>query len=169
MSLLDAALQSRPDDMAVLEARADGLMLVGRPREAFTLCEAVLARSPRRQTTLAKAATLSRTLGMRDAAVDYWKRLIELNPTAISYRADLANVLGERGDWQQAVSLCEEVLRQYPPNLKARLILLNYYLARGDRDHFRAVGEQVLALHPQNEDSLRRWFEERVQRMSQAR
>jgi hypothetical protein len=51
------------------------------------------------------------------------------------------------------------VLRRYPANVGARLLLVSYFLGQGDRQAARVEFDKVLALQPPHEESLRRWFE----------
>jgi predicted CXXCH cytochrome family protein len=162
LPLLDNVLRDAPDDWAAWEARAESLAALGRSAEALAVCGEILAKAPRRETTLHLAATLAQALKRPEEAVHFWQRLREVNPSSLFYRVGLAQALAALGDWERAVPECEAILERYPPNLEARLLLLEYHVGRGDREQARGVFEQVLALKPPDEPRLRRWFGERM-------
>jgi predicted CXXCH cytochrome family protein len=160
LPILDRLVRAAPEDWPVREARAQALVALGRPAEALTVCEQVLREAPGRETTLHLAATLALALKQPDEAVHFWQRLCVLNPTSLFYRVGLAQAHAAQGDWERAVAECQAILQDYPPNLEARLVLLEYHLGRGERAQARRLFDEVVALEPAEKQRLARWFPE---------
>jgi predicted CXXCH cytochrome family protein len=156
---IEKALTLWPDDVPTLEAKAYALAMLDRRGEQLELCERILREAPRREQTLVAAATSARRLGKQQAAVEYWRRAIAVNPGSIEYHAQLANVYADLKEWSKALAECRMVLRRYPGNIEARIVMVRRHLENGDAAAARSEFEQVLALKPPNEDLLRRWFQ----------
>src|SRR5262249_30738379 len=99
-------------------------------------------------------------LKSRQAAIDYWRKLVEINPSWPSYRSHLANLLADQEDWPAAVVQCQALLRIEPANVDIRFILVQGYLQTGKAPQARAELETLLKLRPDKADTLRRWFKE---------
>jgi tetratricopeptide (TPR) repeat protein len=162
MPMLERAVARWPNDAPTLEARANAFAMLDEKAEALAVCEKILGRAPRRESTLIGAAALAGKLHRTEAAIGYWKRALEINPWAIHYRAQLAEVYAERKDWPRALEECRAVLKRYPANVEARLLLVSYFLDQHDRVRARTEFDRVLALKPPREETLRLWFERRV-------
>src|SRR5262249_55674949 len=102
MPLVEHALAAHSDDLPAWETKANGFFLLGRYEEALAACEHVLLVAPRRETALVGAAAIARALGQSETEYGYWKRLLDLNPTSLSYRVGLANNLVKRNQWPEA-------------------------------------------------------------------
>jgi tetratricopeptide (TPR) repeat protein len=159
LPMIERGLETWPDDIATLEAKSNGLSLLGRKEEALAVCEQVLRLAPQREQALTGAAVLARALGRREAALSYWKRVLAVNPWPIQYHVQLAGLYLERKEWSQARQECDLVLRRYPANVGARLLLVSYFLGQGDRQAAKVEFDRLLGLQPPHEDSLRRWFD----------
>jgi predicted CXXCH cytochrome family protein len=114
LPLLDAAAESRPDDVAAWEARGFLRWQLGRRAEGLEDLRAALARAPEREEALTYAAVLAAALGHDEEAVGYWRRAVAVNPWASQYRARLARLLADRRDWAGALGECEAALRLNP-------------------------------------------------------
>ena len=162
LPLIEKAVQAWPNDVPTLEAKANAFAMLDRKAEALSVCEKILALSPRREQSLIAATALARRLHKNDAAIDYCKRALEINPLAIGYRAQLANLYADRKDWPRALAEGEAVLKRYPSNIDARVLLVSYYLDQQDRRNARIEFDKLLALKPPAEETLRLWFERKM-------
>jgi tetratricopeptide (TPR) repeat protein len=96
---LEPAVQRHPEDVGAQEAKAWALWLLDRPYEAVITIEASLKTAPNRESALQTAATFAENLKQQQAAMEYWRRLVEINPGLPSYRSQLANLLALEKDW----------------------------------------------------------------------
>jgi len=158
LPLLDRAVRETPEDVAASADRAFALWLANRPEDALAACETTLALAPASEVTLGDAAFFAVTLGRRDRAIAYWRRLLKVNPWQESVYFDLARALAEGGEWDEALRQCQAGLRIDPTSVKARLFLVMYHAKHGEPKQARAEFDTLLALKPPNEETLRRWF-----------
>jgi hypothetical protein len=157
---LESAVQRHSDDVLAQEARAWALWLLDRPYEALATMEAGLKTAPHRESTLQYAATFAEGLKSRQAAIEYWRQLVDINPGWPSYRSHLANLLAEQEDWLAAAKECQALLRIEPANVDIRFLLVQAYLQTGKPTQARAELETILKLRPDKAETLRRWFKE---------
>ena len=158
LPLLATAVKDDPDDVSAWEARGYALWLVDRRKEALTASETALTLAPRREVALRDAAFFAAKLGRKDLAVEYWKRLLTVNPWQEPTHYNLAKVAAEREDWPEVLRECQEGLRIDPTSVESRTLLVLYYAKTGDPARARAEFEVLLALKPPKEEELRRWF-----------
>jgi predicted CXXCH cytochrome family protein len=159
---LEGAVRRAPDDVAAWEAKGYALWLDDQGPAALAAFDAALAAAPERERSLTDAAMLATALGRLDAAADYWRRAIAVNPWAASYHGRLARLLAERHDWQGALAECQTALRLNPYDRETRLVLVGCYLRSGSVAQARAEFETHVALHPAGAEALRRWFAEQA-------
>jgi predicted CXXCH cytochrome family protein len=114
LPLLEAAVKSRPDDVAAGEAKGFLLWLQGRKSEGLQALETTLAQAPKRELALTYAAVLANSLGQNDQAVGYWRRAIDVNPWCSLYHYRLGKALADGEDWNAALKECEAALRLNP-------------------------------------------------------
>jgi tetratricopeptide (TPR) repeat protein len=114
LPLLDAAVEARPDDIAAREARGFLRWQLRQRDEGLDDLRGVLARAPGREAALTYAAVLAADLGRDEEAVGYWRRVVAVNPWMSPYRARLARLLADRGDWAGALGECDAALRVNP-------------------------------------------------------
>ncbi len=149
------------DDPAALEARAEALVMLERPSEGLKVLEAVLARSPRRESALTTAADVARQLNRPAVAVEYWRRALEVNPWPYRYHARLAGALAALGDWPAAAEACRAALERNPVSLPTRRFWVRCLISARQRERAQAEFDTLLALSPASEaEELRRWFAE---------
>jgi hypothetical protein len=156
---LEPAVQRHAEDVAAQEAKAWALWLLDRPDEALVTIETSLKTAPNRESTLQYAATFAEGLKRQQAAIDYWRRLVEINPGWPSYRSHLANLLADREDWPAAIKECQALLRIEPANVDIRFLLVQGYLQTSKPARARAELETVLKLRPDKGETLRHWFD----------
>lgn len=158
LPLLDRAVREAPEDVEASADRAFALWLVGRRPDALAVCESTLDLAPASEVTLGDAAFFAVTLGRRDRAIEYWRRLLKVNPWQDSVYFDIARALAEGEQWEEALRLCRQGLRIDPTSVKGRLFLVMYHAKHGEPKQARAEFDTILALKPPNEEMLRRWF-----------
>jgi tetratricopeptide (TPR) repeat protein len=160
LRLLEAAARRDPADVEAREQMAGALMLRHRPAEALETLEAVLKQRPELETALVRAAMLAQSEGAEDRALGYWRRAVAANPWMPEYRAGLAPLLAQRGDWTEARTQCRDWLRLDPESAAARRLWIRCLLRSGDRQEARAEVDKLIALQPENRAGLETWFAE---------
>jgi Tfp pilus assembly protein PilF len=160
LPVLEGAVFREPDDVAAWEARGLALWLEGRATTAMESYAAALERAPEREQTLQDAALLAEQMGRPDEAIDYWHRVVRVNPWQGFSRYHLARLLAGRRDWDGALTECRAVLRLNPAHQEARKLLIECHLRKGEVEQARAELDVLLASRPDNPDGLRRWFAE---------
>jgi predicted CXXCH cytochrome family protein len=150
LELLDAAARNDPDDLEVLEARGMTLMFQRHPAEALAAYEAVLAKAPRREVSLAQAAVIAQQQRRFDLARSYWERVVAEVPYEVSYRESLAQLLAQQNAWDEARPQCEAWLRLDPANIEARVLWVSCLLRTGDKPGARAEFARIQRLAPPN-------------------
>ena len=159
---LQKAVRDHPDDANALEALATTLWQRGSQREARATIEQALALAPERESTLYRAALYAESWGRKEAAIDYCRRLVKINPWEPKYRIQLADLLTDKGQWSEAIPECQAVLQVEPSNAEIRLLLMQCYVHTGKRDQAENELEIMLKLKPEKKASLREWFNQAV-------
>jgi tetratricopeptide (TPR) repeat protein len=160
LPLLEQAAARHPDDAAAGEARGWALGGLGRAEEALAAYQAALRAAPRRELTLVLAAQAAERLGRLDDALAYRRQLVELNPPMGEYRTDLAKLLARRRDWAGTLQEAEAALERVPAGKEARMLLVAACLHTGQRERAERELATLIALSPQDEQTLRKWFEQ---------
>jgi tetratricopeptide (TPR) repeat protein len=157
---LEEAVARDPEDWDAWQAKAQALWAQGRRSEAIAALEAVLAKAPRREMALTSAASLSQDLGQVDAAVDYWRRAVAVNPWAANYRRSLCLLLARKGAWEEMRPDAEAWLRLDPASIDARQTWVGHLLHTGHKDEAQVEFDKIQALRPANLDKVRAWYEQ---------
>jgi Flp pilus assembly protein TadD len=98
-----------------------------------------------------------------DAARVYAERAIRVNPWRWQYHQTLATIHAQHEDWRAAIQECQEVLKLHATSRETRRLLVACYLRAGDSVRARAELDLLLLLTPtEQQESLRRWFEQQV-------
>jgi tetratricopeptide (TPR) repeat protein len=163
LPILQAALATDPADTPAWEAKGNALWFQGRLGEALAAYETALRQAPQRETSLYLAATLALRTKQRDAARGYAERAIQVNPWRWQYHQTLAAIHAQTGAWREAVRECQETLQLHPASLATRRLLVAGYLRTGDKAKARTEFGVVLSQSPpEQQDALRRWFEQQA-------
>jgi hypothetical protein len=157
--LLREATRADPEDLAAWEKLGYALRCEERNSEALSAYQEVLAAAPTRELALAEAATIAAKLQLLELSMDYWKRAVAVNPRRAHYRTELAKLLLNKGQWQESLDECDAALRLSPASVNTRVIQVECLLKSGRKEEARAAFAKLMALKPQGEDDLRRWFE----------
>jgi Tfp pilus assembly protein PilF len=150
LGMLEDAVQHDPGDTEAQEGKALVLTFLKRPDEALAAYEAVLARAPNREISLARAAMLTQKQRRYEQALSYWRRTVAENPYEASYRASLAQLLARQKAWSEARPHSDAWLRLDPGNVKARMLWVSCLLRTGEPDLARTEFEKIKRLRPAN-------------------
>jgi predicted CXXCH cytochrome family protein len=160
LPLLEQAVVEMPGDAEAQEALGYALWQLGGREQALQALDASLQRQPRRVTALGFAIEAAASSGRLEAAQDYSRRLVAVNPWDPQGWAFLARLHVARGEWPEVGAACRAALKVDPANVSARCLLIRSHLHRGDRDAARTDFERVVALNPPKLEEIRRWYEE---------
>jgi Flp pilus assembly protein TadD len=159
MPLLVAALKGDPDDAKVRWALAFVLAEQGRSEEAFRVLDVLLEQAPEQGMILESAANLARALDRTETALDYYRRLLKINPWEPRFHLNLARVHHRRGEWPQAQKACRDSLSINPFNVPARQLLVESLFRNGEADKARSEWATLRELEPSRADELHNWFD----------
>jgi hypothetical protein len=160
--LLQGATRADPDDLPAWEKLGYALRYQERNSEALSAYREVLAADPARELALAEAATIAAKLNLFDLSLDYWKRVVTVNPRRAHYHTELAKMRFHNRQWQEALDECDAALSLSPAIVDTRVIQIECLLRSGRKEEARAAFTKLMALKPPGEDDLRRWFEEQT-------
>src|SRR5262249_55890129 len=118
LPMLAAAVRDDPDDVDAWEARGYAYWLADWPKDALAACERALALAPRREVALKDAAFFAAKLGQKDLAVNYWRRLLTVNPWQEPTHYNLAKIAAEREDWPEVLRECQAGLQIDPTSIE---------------------------------------------------
>ena len=158
LPLLQAALVSRPDDLAACEAKGFALDQLGRYVEGLAAFRSVLDREPGRESALVGAVGAAARAGQRDEAIANLRRTIAINPSRAAYHANLSSLYFYAHAWSAAAAACRDTLRLSPVDVATRKLLVRCYLRMGDLQAARAEFQILLGFDPADRDDLIRWF-----------
>ncbi len=156
LKLLEPGLKRWPDDVQAWEAKGSCLLLQDQHRESLKAYERALELHPHRENSLMKAAALASWLSEPRAAMEYWKRIIALDPWNWQAFKELAIVLARGQEWKAGAEQCQQALKLHPTDLETRKLLAECYLRLGDQTRARAELDVLRGLDAEPDDSLRR-------------
>jgi tetratricopeptide (TPR) repeat protein len=136
-----AERQVSPGDVAAVEARGHALIVLGRTKEALAAFEEILELAPRRETALHMAALLAQRAGLREKALEYWRRVVAVNPWGADYRANLATLLVHSRAWEEAHDHTRTWVRLDPASRAARELWIRCLRQKGDHESAKAQEE----------------------------
>jgi tetratricopeptide (TPR) repeat protein len=150
LGLLDAAVDNDPDDLEAAEGRAMALSFLRGSADALEAYEAILAKAPEREVSLARAALLAQLQKRFEPALDYWRRAVARNPHEASYRANLTRLLIHQKHWQEARSHCQCWLDLDPSDNEARALWVSCLLHAGEKAAAQTEFDKIKRLRPSN-------------------
>jgi tetratricopeptide (TPR) repeat protein len=157
--LLDAALHDWPDDIAALEVRASALAAAGRISDGLATYETVLAKAPKEEAFVLRAAALAERMGRQQQAAEFYRRAVALNPAWAGAYVGLARADMARLKWADATGELEIALQMNPFDVAARQLLVGCCLQTGDQKRARQEVRRLLAFNPPNRRAWRDWLE----------
>ncbi len=121
VSLLRDAAVKAPANARVHVNLAQALMLAGKdPGEARAHCLAALKLDPREASALNNLGILAYGAGEVRAALEYFKKAVEIEPRATVFRMQLAKTLLRLGRYRAAEREFQKILALAPDNSEAR-------------------------------------------------
>jgi tetratricopeptide (TPR) repeat protein len=158
LTLLDAALEKDPEDLDAVKARADILAPLNRRREALMAYEAIIARSPRRETSLAGAAQVASELRQWELALSYARRLVAINPWIPDYRRNLILILSQLRLWDDIQTESQAWMRLDSTSIDARIFWIASLIRKNKNAEADAEFAKVELLRPAHLNALQDWF-----------
>jgi Flp pilus assembly protein TadD len=163
LSLLEAAVRDRPDDLSAREFLGHAFAILGRPEDALHAFEGVLSVEPRRELALRSSGRILARLQRPELARAALQKTIAVNPWISDYHLALANSCYQAGDWPAAVAACREAIRLNPELFEARSLLVQCYLRAHEPDNADAEFQIMLRFYPASRDVWQRWYEQQKQ------
>jgi hypothetical protein len=148
LPLSEAAAARDPDDAPAWEAWGRALWHLQKLEQALAVFASGLERSPRRERTLFFAATLALRLKRMDAARDYVRRLLNVNPWSWKYYRLQAYILAGTNDWEGAIVPCRRALELEPFDLTTRKFLVGAFYRAGRSDDATREFDKLSKLTP---------------------
>jgi predicted CXXCH cytochrome family protein len=146
VGLLSEWLEAHPDDVDAWLARGTAFKTIGRPDEALFSYEKALEYAPRLETALRSAAWFSKETGRSYKSLDYWRRVLEVNPAIPEYHGNLALLLAQTGAWEESREQCQIWLKLDPGSVEGRRLLAQCLRQLGERQAANAETETLRRL-----------------------
>ncbi len=150
------------DDGDAWEARGWASLLQDKAAAARVAFEKVLALQPKREVSLAGAADAAAYSGQVDAALEYSRRAVAVNPWLPAYRRQLALLLMQKQLWDEVRSQCQAWIRLDPSNAEARMLWVTCLIRTGEKDKARQEFARLEALQPPNLQHYRSLFAQQM-------
>ncbi len=129
--LLAEYLRRHPEDVKVLRAWGDWLVVRGRVREALRVYRRVLELAPDDVGVLKRLARLYSRLGEWSLAYRYWNEVVDRAPGSLAARSGLVRALLHLGDTVEAIKQLERMLALSPGRVRTWDRLIGLYRAKG--------------------------------------
>jgi hypothetical protein len=123
LRFLEWALGRDPSDIPVRQGKVDAYLLLHRPAEALSEGEVLVGEQPENWHFLLQTAFAAQGYGELDRSLDYWRRVVQINPSVADYHLQLMELLIRAGKVDEARKQGEQVLRLDPFNASARQLL----------------------------------------------
>ena len=159
LPLLEAAVRDRPDDLTARESLGHAYRFLDRPEDAIRAFEEVLRVEPGRELTLRSTGVLLAGLQRFDRARSVLQEAIAVNPWSSDYRAAMAQVCYDAGDWPGAVAACEAAIRLNPELVAARSLLIQGLLRSHQPEKADAEFQTLLRLYPASREVWQDWYQ----------
>ena len=159
LPLLEAAVGDRPDDLPARESLGYAYRFLDRPEDAIRAFEEVLRIEPDRELTLRSTGVLLDGLHRFDRARSVFQEAIAVNPWSSDYRAAMAQVCYDAGDWPAAVAASEAAIRLNPELVAARSLLIQALLRSHQPEKAHAELQTLLRLYPASREIWEEWYQ----------
>ncbi len=160
---LEAAVRDRPDDLAARESMGHAYRFLDRPDDALRTFEEVLRIEPGRELTLWSTGLLLAALQRPERSRAVLQEAIALNPWSSEYRAALAQVCYQAGDWSGAVAACQAAIRLNPELFAVRSLLIQSLLRSHQPEKADAEFQTLLRLYPASREVWKQWYQSQKQ------
>ena len=146
--LVAEVLAKNPQDNDALILRGNIAMERNDPAAAVADLRAVLRDQPRSVGLLRTLARAHLANGENGLAEDTLRTAMEVAPTDVLVRIELAQLLMQTKRAEPAVAILEETVKSAPDNVAAREALVRGYLAAGEMDSARRAAEDLKLTAP---------------------
>src|SRR5262245_47993570 len=116
--------------------------------QAEKLCVAILTRDPRNVQALMLAGSLARSVDDTGLAVNFFEKVVELQPNSLDARLTLAAVYAEARQHEEAIAEFQHVLARKPGSVAALGALGKSYTAAGRAELALPLFEKATKLQP---------------------
>jgi hypothetical protein len=154
--LLESALGQYPQDAELRTAKAQALVLLGRPAEALPDARAALAQRPGDWRLLAQVAAAEE--GQTEQAIADWRRAVEINPAVPEFQVSLIALLLRSGQLDEARARCQQLLRLDPLNASGRQAWVGFLLKEGKKAEAKREFAVIRRLKPPDLPQREEWF-----------
>ena len=120
--------------------------------------EAIIARSPRRETSLAGAAQVASELRQWELALSYARRLVAINPWIPDYRRNLILILSQLRLWDDIQTESQAWMRLDSTSIDARIFWIASLIRKNKNAEADAEFAKVELLRPAHLNALQDWF-----------
>ncbi|HKB03411.1 MAG TPA: tetratricopeptide repeat protein [Gemmataceae bacterium] len=159
---LTAATDRHPSDAAAWQ----GLAIVRAARsewaDSLKAAERGLAARPDQETLLELASDAAFQMRKLDAAADYTRRAMSVNPANPDHRVRLAEVLIEESKYVDAAAELRDLLTGCPNHAMARAWLAVCLYQQGQGREALAEVDRAARINPARSDAIRTWFRGRT-------
>ena len=159
LSLLEAAVRDRPDDLPARESLALALRTLDRPEAALRAFEEVLRIEPGHEETLRSAGQVLARLRRPEAARAALQKAIAIDPWRSNHHLALARVCSQAGDWAGAAAACRTAIRLNPELVEARTLLVRCYLHSHEPAKADAEFRTLLGFFPAGREVWQQWYD----------
>lgn len=174
IAAMDDAKAANPGDINLLQSEADMYYQMGDKEKYKEIMQSIVAKNPDNPTLYYNLGVTSYEIGDVDAAIDYYKKALELDPKMMDAKLNIAaailskeaglveqmNSLGmskadtdkydqlavERKEiYKQALPYLEEVIENNPENIEALRTTMNIYYQIGEKEKAEALQTKITA------------------------
>lgn len=114
--------------------------------DVLSRCRRDVERNPRSARARTNHALALINANNADQAVDELRAALDVESNHYAAGMLLARLLAQRGDYEQAETLYQSIVRTYPKDPAAPLSLAHIAMRRGDLEHARALLSRVVTL-----------------------
>jgi predicted Zn-dependent protease len=137
------------------EALAEGYRRTYRLPQALLVLGVWLERQPDNVQALLQRGHLWGQVNVHRQAVPDYQRVLEKQPQREDVRRSLAVSLMESGDWEEALTLVEDIHQRHPEDVEARVYLARCWRQLGQNRQAQEMLQGVLAQRPDHPLALR--------------
>lgn len=152
--LLSCVHKDHPDAVLILEALTAGYLKTYRLTRALDCLDLWLARQADDVQALAWRGEAREQLDRPQAALEDYRRAVELDPGRDATRLRLARLLLRAGQPREALGHFEQLSPRQPGNAEVQLGLALCYLELGQAEEARRLLDPLVAAEPRNAQAL---------------
>lgn len=154
LNILDYSLAAHPEQPDLVAALLDVLRAKKDHARALAVGERAIAHFPNNGDVWVEWGNTLLMLGRRDAAITAYRRAMTLGQAGVA-RSNLAKLLFDEGDIDEAIALWQDAVRESPDDPIILINLAQALLKRGDQEDALEQFESVRMRHPKTAAALR--------------